>query len=105
MVLHPTVAPRDERQSQAQRLSSPSPYTLPPTDHPAVTVRSSPVAKLKLLDHVRESMRTRHYSPRTEKTYVHWIKRFIFFHKKRHPQEMGKAKLDNFSLRLPSKPR
>ena len=45
--------------------------------------------KLKLRDQVRQAIRTRHYSPRTEETYVHWIKRFIFFHNKRHPAEMG----------------
>jgi hypothetical protein len=38
---------------------------------------------------VREVIRARHYSPRTEKAYVHWIKRYIFFHGKRHPAEMG----------------
>jgi hypothetical protein len=46
-------------------------------------------AKPKLLDQVRAVIRCRHYSWRTEKTYVHWIKRFIFFHGKRHPPEMG----------------
>jgi integron integrase len=43
----------------------------------------------KLLDQVRQSIRTKHYSLRTENTYVEWIKRFILFHKKRHPKEMG----------------
>jgi integron integrase len=43
----------------------------------------------KLLDQVREIIRTKHYSYRTEQTYVDWIKRFILFHKKRHPREMG----------------
>ncbi len=41
--------------------------------------------KPKLLDRVRHEIRTRHYSRRTEDAYVHWIKRFIFFHAKRHP--------------------
>ena len=35
--------------------------------------------KPKLLDQVRQAIRTRHYSPKTEDSYVHWIKRFIFF--------------------------
>ena len=39
--------------------------------------------KPKLLDQVRDAIRTRHYSYMTEKAYVHWIKRFIFFHDKR----------------------
>ena len=45
--------------------------------------------KPKLLDRVRQAIRIRHYSPRTEETYVHWIKRFIFFHNKRHPVEIS----------------
>ena len=49
------------------------------------------VPKPRLLDRVREAIRTRHYSRRTEKAYVHWIKRYIFFHGKRHPLEMGAA--------------
>lgn len=43
----------------------------------------------KLLDQVRGTIRTKHYSYRTEQTYVEWIKRFILFHKKRHPKDMG----------------
>jgi len=43
----------------------------------------------RLLDRVRAEIRTRHYSPRTEKAYVGWIRRFIVFHGKRHPNEMG----------------
>src|SRR3989442_3130917 len=45
--------------------------------------------KPKLLDQVRTAIRVRHYSLRTEEAYVHWIKRFILFHGKRHPLEMG----------------
>ena len=41
--------------------------------------------KPRLLDQVRLAIRARHYSPRTEETYVGWIKRFIFYHNKRHP--------------------
>ena len=43
----------------------------------------------KLLELVRETLRTKHYSYRTEQAYVDWIKRFIIFHNKRHPREMG----------------
>jgi integron integrase len=43
----------------------------------------------RLLDRVRAGLRARHYSPRTEKAYVGWIRRFILFHSKRHPDEMG----------------
>jgi len=60
------------------------------TLQPAVDVSSPPVPpKPKLLDQVRQAIRTRHYSPRTEETYVGWIKRFIFFHNKRHPAEIS----------------
>ncbi len=50
----------------------------------------------KLLDQVRERIRVKHYSIRTEKQYVHWIKRFILFHGKRHLQEMGVAEVEAF---------
>ena len=50
----------------------------------------------RLLDRVRETIRARHYSPRTEKAYVFWIKRFILFHDKRHPLEMGTPEVTNF---------
>ena len=43
----------------------------------------------KLLDRVRERIRYLHYSYRTEQAYVMWMRRFIYFHGKRHPQEMG----------------
>jgi integron integrase len=52
------------------------------------------------MDRVRDAIRTRHYSRRTEKVYVHWIKRFIFFHGKRHPAEMGPAEVSAFLTSL-----
>jgi integron integrase len=52
--------------------------------------------KPKLLDQVRQAIRSRHYSDRTEKAYVHWIKRYIFFHNKRHPMEMAEAEIAQF---------
>jgi integrase len=54
----------------------------------------------RLLDRVREAVRTRHYSRRTENAYVHWIRRFIFFHDKRHPAEMGAAEVTAFLTSL-----
>jgi hypothetical protein len=45
-----------------------------------------------LLDRVRTAIRARHYSRRTEKAYVAWIRRYIFFHDKRHPADMGRPK-------------
>ncbi len=52
--------------------------------------------KPRLLDQVRVAIRTRHYSYATEKAYIGWIKRFIFFHNKRHPAEMGEAEIGQF---------
>ena len=50
----------------------------------------------KLLDQVRARIRVKHYSIRTEAQYVQWIKRFIYFHGKRHPREMGAAEVEAF---------
>lgn len=55
-----------------------------------------PNPKSRLLDQVREVIRLKHYSLRTEDTYVQWIKRFIFFHGKRHPREMGAPEIEAF---------
>ena len=45
----------------------------------------------KLLDRVRTAIRLRHFSPRTEEAYVGWVRRYILFHRKRHPSEMAEA--------------
>ncbi len=50
----------------------------------------------KLLDQVRDAIRLKHYSIRTEQAYIGWIKRYIFFHDVRHPAEMGVAPGDGF---------
>jgi integrase len=52
--------------------------------------------KQRLLDRVREDLRLHHYSRRTEKAYVHWIRRYILFHGKRHPLEMGAEEVTQF---------
>jgi integron integrase len=54
----------------------------------------------KLLDEVRQLARLRHYSYRTEKTYVSWIKRYILFHRLRHPKEMGAPEVTAFLSHL-----
>ena len=54
----------------------------------------------KLLDQVRDRIRAKHYSIRTEKLYVQWIKRFILFHGKRHPLEMGAMEVEAFLTHL-----
>ena len=54
----------------------------------------------KLLDRVRDAIRLKHYSIRTEKIYCDWIRRFILFHRKRHPQEMAEAEVTEFLTHL-----
>lgn len=56
--------------------------------------------KPKLLDQVRETIRVKHYSPRTEDAYVGWIRRYILFHGKRHPAEMGADQVAQFLSHL-----
>jgi site-specific recombinase XerD len=53
-----------------------------------------------LLDRLREAIRVRHYSIRTEQAYVQWVRRFIFFHNKRHPNEMGRPEIEAFLTHL-----
>jgi len=59
-----------------------------------------PGARPRLLDQVREALRVRHYSLRTEQAYVGWIRRFILFHGKRHPRELGGAEVAAFLSHL-----
>ncbi len=54
----------------------------------------------KLLDHVRDAIRLKHYSLHTEQAYVTWIKRYIFFHDKRHPKDMGSTEIEAFLTHL-----
>jgi len=54
----------------------------------------------KLLDRVRDAVRVKHYSYQTEKTYAQWIRRYILFHDKRHPSEMGGAEVNAFLTHL-----
>ena len=73
----------------------------------SITIPSNPVgsypghapgagANPKLLDLLREALRSRHYSRRTEETFCHWVKRFIYFHKIRHPADMAEAEINAF---------
>ena len=52
--------------------------------------------KKKLLDIVRDKIRFKHYSIKTEKSYVGWIKHYIFYHNKKHPIEMAKPEIEQF---------
>jgi integrase len=54
----------------------------------------------KLLDRVREKIRLKNYSNKTEQAYVNWIKQYIFFHDKNHPQDMGAFEIEAFLTHL-----
>ncbi|MFN8382836.1 MAG: integron integrase [Anaerolineales bacterium] len=63
------------------------------------TTSSTPKGK-KLLDQFRDNIRLKQYSPRTEKTYIHWVREYILFHNKRHPREMGVPEINQFITHL-----
>ena len=61
-----------------------------------ITAESKP----KLLDQMRNAIRLRQYSHDTERAYLHWAKRFILFHGKKHPLSMGKVEVEALSSHL-----
>lgn len=63
-----------------------------PTMPPPAGIAPGP----RLLDRVRDALLMRHYSPRTVEAYVAWVRRFILFHGRRHPAEMGGAEVTAF---------
>lgn len=50
----------------------------------------------KLLEQPQDTIRLKHYSYKTEKSYIDWIRRYIFFHDKRHPKDMESAEIEAF---------
>jgi Phage integrase, N-terminal SAM-like domain len=54
----------------------------------------------KSLDQIRNKLRVKHYAIPTEEQYLHWIKRFILFHGKRHPKDMGGEQIEVFLTNL-----
>ena len=74
------------------------PLARPETGHEGQISAGPP----RLLDRVRAGLRARHYSSRTEKAYVAWIRRFILFHNKRHPETMSEADIGDFLSHLAS---
>ncbi|NDP48951.1 MAG: integron integrase [Sulfuriferula multivorans] len=54
----------------------------------------------RLLNQVRDKIRLKHYSIRTEQAYTDWVKRFVLFHKKRHPKNMGAGEVEQFLTHL-----
>ena len=67
-----------------------------PAGHPNADAPRPP----KLLERMRIHLRTRHYSIRTEEAYIDWVRRFILFHSKRHPGDMGAAEVEAFLSHL-----
>ncbi|WP_442799575.1 integron integrase [Polaromonas sp. CG_9.5] len=67
-----------------------------PSRSSAPSLESTPSRPPKLLEQLRIHLRTRHYSIRTEQTYIDWARRFILFHGKRHPCDMGAAEVEAF---------
>ncbi len=68
--------------------------------HPIIPTKSTTAKSPKLLDQVRDKLRVKHYSIRTEHTYVDWIKRYIYFHGKRHPKDMEARDIEAFLTHL-----
>ena len=54
----------------------------------------------KLLEQVSDLLRVKHYSYRTEQTYIQWIRRYILFHNKTHPKDMGSSEIEAFLTHL-----
>ncbi|PLY10037.1 MAG: hypothetical protein C0626_07095 [Arcobacter sp.] len=57
----------------------------------------------KLLDIMRDKIRVKHYSIKTENVYIYWAKKYILFHNKRHPKDMGKLEIEQFLTHLATK--
>jgi integron integrase len=66
------------------------------SDSPEETRRAPDKGRNRLIDRLRQEIRSRHYSRRTEKAYWYWIRYFILFHEKRHPAQMGAAEVTAF---------
>jgi hypothetical protein len=73
---------------------------LPWTVHPALQVLAKPLLTNLLLDRTRHLIRLKHYSIRTEKSYLSWIQRYIRFHHDRDPNEMGREEIEAFLSHL-----
>jgi integron integrase len=78
-------------------MTKPPPATIPMSH---LSGQNEPHAKFRLLQQVRRAVRTKGYSVRTEKTYVHWVRRFVLFHSRRHPITMGDAEIREFLTHL-----
>ena len=70
-----------------------------PSRYPRI-VQPDAGQKPKLLDRLREALRSRHYSRRTEETYCHWVRRYCYFHNLRHPAEMAEPEINAYLTHL-----
>jgi integron integrase len=66
------------------------------TDSPTPNPEQTDTPKPRLLDQVRDTIRRKHYSIRTEQSYIDWIKRFIYFHNKQHPRDLSESHITEF---------
>ena len=73
------------------------PYSAPPA---VAGTLSTPPRPARLLTQLREAIRVRHYSLRTEQVYVGWVRRFVHFHGLRHPRELGAPEVESFLTHL-----
>jgi integron integrase len=87
------MQPRDRNSSQDATII---PFPRPESGQAGRTAAQPP----RLLDRVRASLHARHYSPRTVRAYVGWIRRYIVFHGKRHPDQMGGVEVGSFLSNL-----
>jgi integrase len=90
------MRPNDRDFSQGATIT---PLARPESGHAADQIPAKPP---RLLDRVRAGLRARHYSKRTEKAYVGWIRRFILFHHKRHPEDMTGVEVGAYLSNLAS---
>ncbi len=91
----PSARPRLHPISAIAPLAASTPGRTPPESR-----GPGPGRQPKLLDRLREAVRSRHYSRRTEQSYCQWVKRFIFFHNVRHPAEMAEPEINAFLTHL-----
>ena len=92
---HGWQGPEDEGDVQGGARPTVGKHGMDRHEDPAPT-RGQP----RRLDQVRSVIRRLHYSIRTEQTYVDWVRRFILFHRKRHPAEMGVPEVEAFLTHL-----
>ena len=77
-----------------------SPDHVEHADHSRTDTSAGDSPKPRLMDQLRQALRSRHYARRTEQTYCQWVRRFIHFHNIRHPAEMAEPEINAFLTHL-----